>query len=107
MRTFAGAAKRSAGPSICSASSAAIERALALVYEVLMTNRAFSNIAAAVAVACAAGVIAAILTPSLAQGLPNGEGKELVRRICARCHDLSPITSTGLSRREWDMVLDS
>jgi hypothetical protein len=74
--------------------------------EVFMINRAFANILAAAVVACTAGAVAA-LTPSLAQGLPNGEGKELVRRICARCHDLSPITSTGLSRREWDMVLDS
>src|SRR5262245_57608502 len=71
-----------------------------------MTKNAFANIVTATLIACCAGAVAA-LTPSLAQGLPNGEGKELVRKICARCHDLSPITSTGLSRREWDMVLDS
>jgi competence protein ComEA len=54
-------------------------------------------------VAAAAG---AIIAPALAQTLPDGEGRDTVREICTRCHDLSPITgSGGFSREDWDAVI--
>src|SRR5262245_17935112 len=73
---------------------------------VLMTKGAFLKTAAAVAAGCA-GAVAAVATPSLAQGLPNGNGKELVRMTCSACHDLSPITGAGFSRQEWETVVRS
>jgi len=73
---------------------------------VLMIKGSFAKIAAATIAGCA-GAIAAVVTPSLAQGLPNGNGKELVRMICTSCHDLSPITGTGLSRGDWQTVVMS
>lgn len=43
---------------------------------------------------------------ALAQTLPNGDGKEVVEKICAGCHDLDPITgSQGGTRDDWDMVV--
>ena len=72
---------------------------------VLTMTRAFPKIAAAAIIGLSAGVAAAV-APAGAQGLPDGKGKDLVRRICVSCHDLSPITSSaGFSRREWEMVI--
>ncbi len=45
---------------------------------------------------------------ALAQTLPNGDGKDVVEKICAGCHDLDPITSSGGGTRDdWDMVVKS
>jgi len=45
---------------------------------------------------------------ALAQSLPGGDGKEVVEKICAGCHDLEPITgSGGGTRDDWDMVVQS
>jgi virginiamycin B lyase len=45
---------------------------------------------------------------ALAQTLPNGNGKDVVEKICAGCHDLDPITeSQGGTRDDWDMVVRS
>jgi virginiamycin B lyase len=45
---------------------------------------------------------------ALAQTLPGGDGKEVVEKICAGCHDLDPITeSQGGTREDWDMVVKS
>ena len=56
----------------------------------------------------AAVTAAAIIAPALAQTLPDGEGRDTVREICTRCHDLSPITgSGGFSREDWDAVIKS
>ncbi len=45
---------------------------------------------------------------AFAQTLPSGDGKEVVEKICAGCHDLDPITSSGGGTREdWDMVVQS
>lgn len=75
---------------------------------VLVMKRAFSKIAAIVIAGWTVGAVAALNGPAVAQGLPDGSGKELVRRICVGCHDLSPITASGgFSRREWQMVVDS
>jgi cytochrome c5 len=55
-----------------------------------------------------AALAAAIAAPVLAQTLPNGEGRDAVREICTRCHDLSPITgSGGFSREDWNAVVQS
>jgi cytochrome c5 len=72
-----------------------------------MTKGAFPKIAAAAIAACGAGVVAALVAPALAQGLPDGQGKELVNMACLDCHDLSPITGAGFSRAEWDTVVRS
>ncbi len=72
-----------------------------------MTKGAFPKIAAAVIAACGAGAVAAFVAPALAQGLPDGKGKELVTMACLDCHDLSPITGAGFSRAEWDTVVRS
>ena len=56
------------------------------------------------------GVVAAatFIVPALAQTLPNGNGKDVVERICTGCHDLSPITdSIGFSRTDWETVIKS
>ena len=57
----------------------------------------------------AAGIcVASVLTAgiALAQSLPNGEGKDVVEKICAGCHDLDPITgSNGGTHDDWDMVV--
>ena len=43
-----------------------------------------------------------------AQSLPAGEGKDMVEKICAGCHDLAPITeSLGGTRADWEMVVQS
>jgi virginiamycin B lyase len=55
-----------------------------------------------------AAIVAALVVPALAQTLPDGEGKDAVQAICARCHDLSPITEgIGFSRDDWDAVIKS
>ena len=57
----------------------------------------------AVAICTALGLTAGI---ALAQSLPSGEGKDVVEKICAGCHDLDPITSSeGGTHDDWDMVV--
>jgi len=68
-----------------------------------MTKTVFLRIAAATIAAFAA----ATLVAALAQNLPDGEGRDLVRSVCQDCHDLSPITNASFSRAEWDMVVKS
>jgi hypothetical protein len=73
-----------------------------------MMKRAFPKIAVAALLGLGAGAIAAVVSPALGQGLPDGNGRDLVRRICVSCHDLSPITGAGgMSRREWEMVVQN
>jgi cytochrome c5 len=72
-----------------------------------MSKRAFPTIATAMIAATGAGAVTAFVTPGLAQGLPNGKGKELVQMACLDCHDLSPITGAGFSRTEWDTIVKS
>jgi virginiamycin B lyase len=55
---------------------------------------------------CAAFALTAGI--ALAQSLPGGDGKEVVEKVCAGCHDLEPITgSVGGTRDDWDMVVQS
>ena len=65
-----------------------------------MTKTAFAWTAAAI-------MSAALAFPVFAQ-LPNGDGREVVRMVCAGCHDLSPITgSDGFSKEDWEIVVKS
>lgn len=68
-----------------------------------MTKIRFLKLAAATIVACGSATLAA----ALAQSLPDGEGRDLVRTACQDCHDLSPITNASFSRAEWDQVVKS
>ena len=69
---------------------------------VRMTKTVFLRIAVAAIAGFGAGTVVA-----LAQSLPDGEGRDLVRTACQDCHDLSPITNASFSRAEWDMVVKS
>ncbi len=56
-----------------------------------------------------AAALAAIAIPALAaQTTPDEEGRDVMRTVCTRCHDLSPITgSGGFSREDWNAVIKS
>ena len=69
-----------------------------------MTKTEFPRTAAAMAMSVAAAVVA-VAYPAFAQNLPDGNGKEVVETVCTACHDLSPITESGFSREDWDMVV--
>ena len=69
-----------------------------------MTKTEFPRTAAAMAMSVAAAVVA-VAYPAFAQNLPDGDGKEVVETVCTACHDLSPITESGFSREDWDMVV--
>lgn len=59
----------------------------------------------AVAICAAFGLTAGV---ALAQSLPSGDGKDVVEKVCAGCHDLDPITSSeGGTHDDWDMVVKS
>jgi len=71
-----------------------------------MTSRNHSKIIAVAFALSGAAAAAALIAPALAQTLPNGNGKDMVERICTACHDLSPITdSIGFNRMDWDAVI--
>src|SRR5437867_9892968 len=38
--------------------------------------------------------------------LPNGPGKALVEKICAKCHDLEGVVRNRNTREGWEMVVD-
>ena len=38
--------------------------------------------------------------------LPNGQGKALVEKICAKCHDLESVVRARNTREGWEMVVD-
>ena len=67
-----------------------------------MTKRHFPKLAMS-----GAAALAAMVAPALAQNLPDGNGKDVVERICSGCHDLSPITDAGFSRQDWETVVKS
>jgi virginiamycin B lyase len=70
-----------------------------------MTKRKFSKIAAAAITVTGAALVATVIPPALAQNLPDGNGKETVEMVCTACHDLSPITDSGFSRDDWELVV--
>jgi competence ComEA-like helix-hairpin-helix protein len=49
---------------------------------------------------------AVILSAAAADDLPEGDGKEVVLRMCANCHGLDRITATKNSKERWSYVVD-
>ena len=41
------------------------------------------------------------------QDLPEGEGKQLVERLCVGCHSLEVVTSQRATKRGWASILDN
>jgi virginiamycin B lyase len=72
-----------------------------------MTKRQLPKIAAATIAMSGAAAMAALVAPTLAQDLPNGNGRDVVQMICSGCHDLEPITGGGFSRQDWEIVVKS
>jgi len=68
-------------------------------------NREFPRIAAATLALSGVAAAALLVAPALAQNLPEGNGKEMVQMVCTACHDLSPITDSGFSRDDWELVV--
>lgn len=51
------------------------------------------------------------IAPAAAQddgdnGLPPGEGRDLVAGFCSACHSLKLVMQQGMSRKRWDHTLD-
>ena len=46
------------------------------------------------------------LTVRAQSKLPDGEGKQLVERSCAKCHTLEGIVNARLSKERWAYVID-
>ena len=72
-----------------------------------MTKTEFPKIAAAAIAISGAVALVAAAPLALAQDLPNGNGKEVVQMICTGCHDLEPITGTGFTKEDWEIVVKS
>jgi len=70
-----------------------------------MPKQEFPKLVAAIIATSSAAAVAAMLAPASAQNPPNG--KQVVERVCTACHDLSPIMSSGFSRRDWETVVQS
>ena len=45
-------------------------------------------------------------TPTVCGQLPDGKGKDAVRKICARCHELETVTSTLHTKIGWERIVD-
>lgn len=41
------------------------------------------------------------------QDLPDGEGKDVVLKVCTPCHGVSEFTGRRLTRAEWDDKVDN
>ena len=72
-----------------------------------MTKTEFPWIAGIAMAMSGAAAVVAVVYPALAQNLPDGNGKELVETACTGCHDLSPITQSGFTKEDWDMVVQN
>jgi len=57
----------------------------------------------------AAGVLALAAVPSFAQDkpLPDGDGKDLVQKVCSACHDVGTATSETHTAAEWKGVINT
>ena len=42
----------------------------------------------------------------LAQDLPDGVGKDLVKTVCTQCHELTRITTKKRTKEEWNDTVD-
>jgi virginiamycin B lyase len=54
----------------------------------------------------AAGLSIGCVLSAGAQGLPEGNGKEMVETLCVGCHELGRVTAAGHTREEWPIVVD-
>jgi hypothetical protein len=41
-----------------------------------------------------------------AEGLPDGEGKAVVVRVCSGCHEVGIVAAKQMSKAEWTDVVD-
>ena len=41
-----------------------------------------------------------------AQGLPEGEGKDLTQKACSACHELTVVTAEKHSAQQWKALVD-
>jgi len=57
----------------------------------------------ALGMALATGAPLALAEPP---ALPDGPGKAVVERTCARCHSLETVTRLRRTRRQWEAELD-
>ena len=39
--------------------------------------------------------------------LPDGDGKEIVERICSQCHSLETVLRSRLGRKQWEARIDA
>jgi cytochrome c5 len=44
--------------------------------------------------------------PAKSQGLPEGEGKEIIERSCTSCHDIALVTAERHSEQQWKDLVD-
>ena len=44
--------------------------------------------------------------PVQAQDLPDGNGKDVVMRVCTVCHELTRITSKRWTKEQWNDTVD-
>jgi len=54
---------------------------------------------------CGAAALAFGVSAVAQAQLPNGNGKQVVETVCAACHDLSPIITSGHTHDEWDSIV--
>ncbi|MEQ1947108.1 MAG: hypothetical protein ABL995_07955 [Bryobacteraceae bacterium] len=57
------------------------------------------------AIALSAFLISA--TPTFAEDLPNGAGKDVVVKACTSCHDADSFASQRHTKEEWKAVVDT
>ena len=51
-------------------------------------------------------VLFLVVAASAQSELPQGEGRDLVNRVCSSCHGLDVLTDRKLSKAEWRGVVD-
>jgi cytochrome c5 len=58
------------------------------------------------AVCLAASSLTWALALAAESPLPEGEGKELVQRMCRNCHTIEVVTAARLSKARWAVVVE-
>ena len=53
----------------------------------------------------AAGISSAMFSPAIAQGLPPGDGRDVVQTACTACHGIDVIVSQRHTPDEWRDVV--
>lgn len=68
-----------------------------------------TRLTALAAAALLGGGLAASATPASAQdghqGLPPGDGRDIVSGLCSGCHSIKLVQQQGMSRKRWDEML--